>query len=219
MACLRPEGVAYVVVFDYPGECVRAAGAVQPDPTPQCSSVAASRHAVAQLSDHALPAAGGWVAGSGISGDPVSGPSRLLLQVDGTPGSRQRGIAGLGIVVRNASGHVLTWRCLQAPARTSNEAEYQAVIAGLRLVLHSYPGLPVRCLSDSRIVVEQITGQSAVRAATLRPLHTQAMDLVRQFDQLTFRFLPRELNRLADALAWEALGGVHGMLAFLRQAA
>lgn len=32
----------------------------------------------------------------------------LLLQVDGTPGAMPRGIAGLGIVVRSATGAVLT---------------------------------------------------------------------------------------------------------------
>lgn len=131
----------------------------------------------------------------------------LLLQVDGTPGTQRRGVAGIGIVVRTARGHIVTSCCRRAPAMTNNEAEYQALIAGLELMLQHYPGLPVRCLSDSRIVVEQVLGRSAVRAAALQPLHQRATALIRRFDQITLLAIPRELNRLADALAWEALGG------------
>lgn len=135
----------------------------------------------------------------------------LLLQVDGTPGALQRGVAGLGIVVRDAAGNVLTWRCLRAPASTNNEAEYQALIAGFELMLERYPGAPVCCMTDSRIAVEQIAGRSAVRAAALQPLHARACVLAGQFAQLRLLAIPRELNRLADALAWEALGGRRGV--------
>ncbi|NWG19497.1 MAG: ribonuclease HI family protein [Chloroflexi bacterium] len=133
--------------------------------------------------------------------------TRLLLQVDGTPGQPARGMAGLGIVVRDSAGKVLAWTCERAPAKTNNEAEYLAVIAGLTFVLQRYPGAIVCCLTDSRIVVEQLAGRHAVRAAALQPLHARAGTLVRQCGKVTFVAIPRELNRLADALAWEALDG------------
>ena len=50
--------------------------------------------------------------------------SHLLLQVDGTPGFPPRGVAGLGIIVRNQAGAVLAWSCERASATTNNEAEY-----------------------------------------------------------------------------------------------
>jgi ribonuclease HI len=130
-----------------------------------------------------------------------------LLQVDGTPGMPPQGMAGIGVVVREPSGAVKTWHGAVLPARTCNEAEYQAVICGLRLVLQRYPLAQVRCLSDSQIVIEQLNGRSAVRASALQPLHAQATMLMHQLVQVEFVFIPRELNRLADALAWEALGG------------
>jgi ribonuclease HI len=105
----------------------------------------------------------------------------------------------------------MAWQCARAPALTNNEAEYQAIIAGLELMLERYPGAAVRCLTDSRIAVEQIAGRSAVRASALQPLHQRASALARQFDDLTFVAIPRELNRLADALAWEALAGQRGI--------
>jgi ribonuclease HI len=136
-----------------------------------------------------------------------------VLQVDGTPGAAG-GMAGLGIVVRGARGQVLRTRCYRAPAQTCNEAEYQAVIAGLELMLRHYPEAPVRCLTDSRVVVEQLTGRSAVRAAALKPLHGRALALLRRFARIELVAIPRELNQLADALAWEALRGRQHIVGF-----
>ncbi|MGQ9549764.1 MAG: ribonuclease HI family protein [Roseiflexus sp.] len=132
---------------------------------------------------------------------------RLLVQVDGTSSQPPRGIVGLGIVVRDMAGAVLAWSCERAPAHTNNEAEYLAVIAGLNFVLRRYPDSIVCCMTDSQIVVEQLAGRSAVRAATLQPLHVRARALAHRHGRVTFVAIPRELNRLADALAWEALDG------------
>lgn len=131
----------------------------------------------------------------------------LVLQVDGTPGFPPRGVAGLGIVVRTLDGRILALRCIRAPAATNNEAEYQALIAGLTFVRQRYPTVHLRCLTDSQIVVEQLAGRSAVRAAPLQPLYTQALHLLQEFAAVEIVHIPRTLNRLADALAWEALGG------------
>ena len=131
----------------------------------------------------------------------------IILQVDGTPGATPRGMAGLGIVMRSLRGRVLFSRSMCAIATSNNEAEYQAVIAGLTLVLQRFPTAPVRCLTDSRIVVEQLAGRTQVRAPKLVPLHARAVALSQQFVELEFVLIPRELNQLADALAWEALDG------------
>ncbi len=140
----------------------------------------------------------------------------LILQVDGSPGAKPRGLAGVGAVVRDTSGRVLSWRCANWPAYTNNEAEYQALIFGLELMLQRYPGAPVRCLTDSRMVVDQLAGRSAVHAKALQPLHLQASALARRFARIEFIAIPRVLNRLADALAWEAIEGRQALMDFLR---
>ncbi len=139
---------------------------------------------------------------------------RLIVQVDGTPGFPARGMAGLGVLVRNEQGMVLRWYCGRAPARTSNEAEYQALIAGLRLILRDFQGGSVRCLTDSRLVVDQLCGLAAVRTEPMRSLYHTAQALVAQFppNAIELVTIPRDLNRLADALAWEALGGRRSLL-------
>jgi ribonuclease HI len=111
------------------------------------------------------------------------------------------------VVVRTLHGRVLLWRSFRAPAHTNNEAEYQAVIAGLQVMQQHFPGIGVRCLTDSQIVVLQLTGQAAVRAAVLQPLYQQTLTLVQQVGAVEFQAIPRPLNRLADSLAWEALDG------------
>jgi len=140
----------------------------------------------------------------------------LLLQVDGTPGLPPHGQAGIGVVVRGPWGQILSTRCLRAAAQTSFEAEYQALIAGLRLMRHAYPQAPVRCVSDCQVMIDQLHGRSQVRAPHLQPLYAEALALVQQFAQIELVAIPRELNRLADALAWEALGGRQSLMCFKR---
>jgi len=111
----------------------------------------------------------------------------LVLQCDATPGARQ----GQAVV----------------PAQTCNEAEYQALIAGLRLAQQQAGPCALICLTDSQIVVDHMAGRCRVRSAGLHPLHAQACALVPPFVAVRFVHIPRAVNRLADALAWEALGG------------
>jgi ribonuclease HI len=115
---------------------------------------------------------------------------RLLLQVDGTPGSPPWGSAGLGIVVRAPDGRLLHTRCARAPAWTCNEAEYQALLAGLRFVLQRYPQTPVHCLTDSRVVVDQVTGKAMVHAAPLKPLYVEARALIARCVDLELIAIP-----------------------------
>lgn len=91
---------------------------------------------------------------------------------------------------------------------TNNEAEYRALIAGLKaaaaLDLHE-----VSVHSDSELMVKQMKGSYAVRSARLLPLYKQATEAKSMFDRVTFTSLPREdpLIQQADALANEALDG------------
>lgn len=141
-------------------------------------------------------------------------PPAIILQVDGAPGCPPTGVAGVGLVVRRSGGALVRTSCLRVPATTSVEAEYQAVIAGLALALRHYPNVPVRCMSDCQVVVEQILGGNAVRVERLRPLHARAAALARQLPRLELLSIPRSLNRLADALAWEALEGRASIVRF-----
>ena len=135
----------------------------------------------------------------------------LLLQCDGTLGARQ-GPAGVGVILRELNGRIVRWQMALVPAQTCNEAEYQALIVGLRLAQQQAGPCAVICMTDSQIIVDHMAGRCRVRSAGLHPFHAQACVLVTQLASVRFVHIPRTVNRLADALAWEALGGTAALL-------
>jgi ribonuclease HI len=141
------------------------------------------------------------------------GRGGLVLYTDGAlrPSS-----TGLGVVVRDRTGHVLAWRSKRLPqAMTCNEAEYEALLLGLETVRALRPKR-VEVRMDSQVVINQMLGLFAVRNASLRRLHARAralvaalsLDLDLDLGKIEFVHVPRLCNRLADALANEAAEGI-----------
>jgi ribonuclease HI len=83
---------------------------------------------------------------------------------------------------------------------TNNVAEYRAAIAGLRAAAE-LGARAVLLRSDSRLLVEQLSGRFRVKNARLVRLHEEARALARSFDEVSFEHVPRELNAEADRLA------------------
>ena len=81
---------------------------------------------------------------------------------------------------------------------------YAALVLALQSV-QRYRPQTLQIYMDSEIVVGQMTGRFSVNSAALKQWHTQACRLARRFREVTFTHIPREANRLADALANEAL--------------
>lgn len=87
---------------------------------------------------------------------------------------------------------------------TNNVAEYQGLIAGLKLAQqHSVQNLEV--FMDSLLVVEQMKKNWKIKDADLRDLWTDAQALTKHFQQVNFHHIPREENYLADQLLNEEL--------------
>jgi len=117
------------------------------------------------------------------------------------------GPASIGAVVYNASGdevHTVSRRLGRA---TNNEAEYQAVIAGLEAAL-GLGGGSVDLRMDSQLIVRQLEFRYRVRNARLRPFFERIVELKRQFDAFTVTHVRREQNKRADQLANLALDSV-----------
>jgi probable phosphoglycerate mutase len=87
---------------------------------------------------------------------------------------------------------------------TNNVAEYRGLIAGLEAAL-ALGARRVEARMDSELVVRQVVGRYRVKNPGLIPLHRRILNLRSQFDEVVFRHVPREQNRLADALANQAL--------------
>lgn len=83
---------------------------------------------------------------------------------------------------------------------TNNEAEYHALIEGLKAVSDWKPDR-VELYLDSKLVVEQMNGRYKVKSAELAPLFKQANELLKQFPEVTITHVERAKNSGADALA------------------
>jgi ribonuclease HI len=82
---------------------------------------------------------------------------------------------------------------------TNNQAEYHALIEGLKAVREWRPDR-VEIYLDSKLVVEQVKGQYKIKEPELQKLHAEAK---RFLEGLSFeiKHVAREANRGADRLA------------------
>lgn len=83
---------------------------------------------------------------------------------------------------------------------TNNVAEYRAAIEGLRIAAER-GARAVVLRSDSRLLVEQLSGRFRVKAPTLQRLHEEARGLLARFERVKVEHVPREFNTEADRLA------------------
>ncbi|HKV85073.1 MAG TPA: ribonuclease HI family protein [Ktedonobacterales bacterium] len=133
----------------------------------------------------------------------VSSNARLLLRTDGASRGNP-GPAAAGIVIERADGTLLARGKKYLGRLTNNQAEYQALILGLKAVAARSPA-SVAVYMDSELIVKQMNGEYRVKDTALRPLFEEARSLVSALPAVSFTHVRRGFNTLADALANEAL--------------
>ncbi|HVS85305.1 MAG TPA: ribonuclease HI family protein [Gaiellaceae bacterium] len=117
------------------------------------------------------------------------------------------GPAAYGYVLEAEDGTVLAAEGKAIGVATNNVAEYSALIAGLERALElSLPEVEV--VSDSELMVKQMTGEYRVKNEALRELSLRAARLARSVGRVTYTAVRREHNKLADRLVNEALDGL-----------
>ena len=87
---------------------------------------------------------------------------------------------------------------------TNNVAEYRGLIAGLEKALELGVS-ELEVVSDSELVVKQMTGEYRVKNEALRELSLEAARLARRLDRIDYTAVRRAHNELADRLVNEAL--------------
>lgn len=130
---------------------------------------------------------------------------RYVLATDGASRGNP-GPASIGYTVLDPKGELLFEDAATIGRATNNEAEYRALIAGLEELALVAEG-PVLHVSDSELVVKQLTGAYRIRAPHLAELEAQVRKLKDRLPALAHRHVPREDERIerADALANQAL--------------
>jgi probable phosphoglycerate mutase len=130
----------------------------------------------------------------------------LIVEADG--GSRGNpGPAAYGAVVRDAvSGVVLAELAEYLGVVSNNVAEYRGAIAGLEHAYEVDPNANVEMRLDSKLIVEQMSGRWQIKHPDMRVLAKRARAVFPP-GQVTYTWVPREQNKLADALVNEMIDG------------
>jgi len=127
----------------------------------------------------------------------------LVLYTDGCSRGNP-GEGGAGAILKDSRGETVARLTEYLGVVTNNVAEYRALMLGLReAVVRGYR--EVRIFVDSELIAHQINGVYRVRDVTLKALHEQVWEMLRQFRRWSILAIPREENREADRLARRAV--------------
>ncbi|XP_058216876.1 uncharacterized protein LOC131327758 [Rhododendron vialii] len=108
--------------------------------------------------------------------------------------------SGISVVFVTPNNAIIPHSFALTEGCSNNEAEYEAVIAGLELALQ----IPIEELlvyGDSELVIKQLRGEYIVKKASLAPYHERASQLLSQFKKVNIFHVKRRINAQADSLA------------------
>lgn len=145
---------------------------------------------------------------------------RVLLFTDGgvrTGGKKgdsggHDGRAAIGYVIRKYAvekkerkAPILDHGNFDLGRATVNEAEYSGLILGLHACAE-LGATHVHVRMDSQLVINQMSGLWACKEQRLKSYIQEAQLVAEQFIEVSYEWIPRELNQYADQLVREILG-------------
>ena len=128
---------------------------------------------------------------------------RLIVEADGGSRGNPGVAAGGAVVIDPATGAVLSELGVFVGVATNNVAEYNGMIAGLSAAVERDPDA-IHVRMDSKPVVEQMTGRWKIKHPDMQVLARRARELIGS-RTVTFEWVPRSANTLADAAANESM--------------
>ncbi|GKA96976.1 reverse transcriptase domain-containing protein [Tanacetum coccineum] len=111
--------------------------------------------------------------------------------------------SGAGLILTNPEGMEFTYALHFEFTATNNEAEYEALITGLRIAAR----MGVRNLEanvDSRLVANHVLGEYVAKEDNMIRYLDKTKSLIQGFDRFTIRQVPRGDNKKVDALSSDA---------------
>lgn len=132
-------------------------------------------------------------------------PQGLSLTLHSDGGSRGNpGPAGAGAVLYDEQGQEVAALSRYLGRTTNNEAEYQALLMGLKRA-QELGAQRLTVKMDSELIVRQLEGRYQVKAPGLKPMYAEAKRLLQGFASVTILHVRREFNKRADKLANQAM--------------
>ncbi|GKF38127.1 reverse transcriptase domain-containing protein [Tanacetum coccineum] len=123
-------------------------------------------------------------------------PNPWILFTDGsscTDGS------GSGLLITNLEGMELTYALRFRFNATNNEAEYEALIVGLRIA--GQMGVQnLQANVDSKLIVNQVNGVYVAKELSMIKYLEKVKNLANAFKEFSIKQIPRGENKKADAL-------------------
>jgi len=143
-----------------------------------------------------------------LHGPIPSSDQTWILFVDGSSDKRS---AGAGIVIEGPNGFIVEYSLQFQFKASNNQAEYEALIAGLRLA-KDLGATKLRCNTDSKLVVGQVQGEYQVKDDLLLQYYHKTVETMKEFEEVTIHHIPRAENARADRLSKLAEGREKGQL-------
>jgi ribonuclease HI len=137
-------------------------------------------------------------------------PKHIIINIDGSSQGNP-GPSGIGVHIESADKKKIMQISKYIGERTNNQAEYEAMLAALRLLktkttelnLAKNPEIVIK--TDSELLYYQITGKYKVKDFSIKKLYTDAVKLMKALPKITMVLIPREENRICDRLAKKAI--------------
>jgi len=138
--------------------------------------------------------------------------SKIIINTDG--GSRGNpGEGAIGIVISDEKGNILKKYGERIGICTNNEAEYKALIFGLKkskqvIGKDKIKSYEIEVRSDSELLVNQMNGKYKVQDEKIGKLFLEVWNLKVGLPKIIFIAIKRESNKLADKMVNQAFDGV-----------
>lgn len=129
----------------------------------------------------------------------------IITNSDG--GSRGNpGPGAVGVIVRDDGQVLMRYSARVGNFVTNNIAEYQGLIAALKLAARK-TNKQIMCCLDSELVVNQLLGTYKVRDQKLLPLFLEVQKLQENFEKIIYRHVSRydTFQQMADELVNQEL--------------
>lgn len=110
------------------------------------------------------------------------------------------GHAGGGAVIYKDNQEIWSEHKYLGNYKTNNQAEYGSLLIGLYQA-RSLSIKSLLVLGDSEIVINQMMQKYRVKSPNLIPLHKEASEITKYFDNILFMHVYREQNTRADELS------------------
>jgi ribonuclease HI len=110
------------------------------------------------------------------------------------------GLGGAGAVIYNKNKEISCNYCFVGDNVTNNCAEYSGLILGLKMAIE----MDIKILlveGDSQLVINQMTGRYKCKSSCLMPFYVEAQNLKKQFHNIKFKHILRDVNTRADKLS------------------